>query len=266
MGDGWRLCQMSFTLGSTTTWEWANLAGSSLTSSNFDDTNSHVSGDYIEYFRFQVYPGAKRNPKSGWNPGDAGSEIDLSDTNLTVTRRSSYSDAYDTVRSDQYVSDNTYFEVRVNSGFADSGDYALGIGFADYDFALTGGGAYLGNAGSNSVAAWSPYNEIYFNTGVTEIWNNNPSNVLVPGDVICIAYDPVNKSFWARLNSGYWNNDIAADPATNTGGQDVAALPDLVYAALCIKGGGSGVATALFSSTDWVYTAPSGFAGSAPCG
>jgi hypothetical protein len=231
-------------------WEYTAPAG-------FEESGVGPSTVYAQGNAFQLVPVGL--PTRRWNSADKGAEVDLSNNDLTVTRRGSYTNAYNTARSTVSVDGKTYYEVVVDSGFADSGDYALGIGFADSTFSLSGSGDYLGNAGSTSVAAWSPYDDIYFNTGVTVAWNASPTNVLAPGDVISIAYDRTAKLFWARLNTGYWNNDVGADPATGTGGLSVTALPTTVYAAICIKNGGSGVVTARFDSADWDYAAPSGF-------
>ena len=38
------------------------------------------------------------------------------------------------------------------------------------------------------------------------------------GDIACLAWDAVAKTFWFRKNGGLWNNSGTADPATGTGG------------------------------------------------
>ena len=49
----------------------------------------------------------------------------------------------------------------------------------------------------------------------------------VTGDVICVAWDAGIERVWFRRNGDLWNNNAAADPATNTGGlsQDMANEP-----------------------------------------
>lgn len=57
----------------------------------------------------------------------------------------------------------------------------------------------------------------------------NGANIATPGitftagDVICMAIDRPNNTFWFRKNAGNWNGSGTADPATNTGGITIPA-------------------------------------------
>jgi len=47
---------------------------------------------------------------------------------------------------------------------------------------------------------------------------------LATGDIICIAIDMGAERVWFRKNSGNWNNDASANPATGTNGIDISSL------------------------------------------
>lgn len=91
------------------------------------------------------------------------------------------------------------------------------------------------------------------------VYGTSPSptfGALSVGDVIYIAYDYTANKIWFRKNSGYWNNDASADPATGTGGLTpndsmTSALPFVQT-----ESSSAGVATI---NTSW--TLPSGFSG-----
>lgn len=191
-----------------------------------------------------------------WNSADKGSEVALSNGDLTVERAGSYTVAYNSVRGNTALVGKTYYEVKIDSGFGGSGDYELAVGFANVSFAIEGGGAYLGGD-ANGVGGWSgSADEVYYSGGSPGAWS--PTSALSPGDIIGVLYDPTADLFWVRKNAGNWNDNGSADPAAGTGGYS-AAISGTTYAALCIKNGGSGVATVRFDEADWTYAAPSGF-------
>lgn len=50
-----------------------------------------------------------------------------------------------------------------------------------------------------------------------------PGITFTAGDVICMAIDRPNGTFWFRKNGGNWNGSGTADPVTNTGGITIPA-------------------------------------------
>jgi hypothetical protein len=67
-------------------------------------------------------------------------------------------------------------------------------------------------------------------------WNN-------PNDIIDIAINKSMNTIWFRVNGGYWNNSVSADPATNSGGiYDSYFLSNkpTVYPAITIEGSQNG--------------------------
>ena len=79
------------------------------------------------------------------------------------------------------------------------------------------------------------------------------------GDVVCIAWDTVNKRGWARKGSGIWNNSGTADPATNVGGFDLSSWTDTTTAAAMLFAASDKftIRTELAELTEGSY--PSGF-------
>jgi hypothetical protein len=74
---------------------------------------------------------------------------------------------------------------------------------------------------------------------------------------LCIDLD--NRMIWGRQNGGNWNNDPAADPATNIGGFSIAAVTGDIYAAASSVNAGDTI-TANFGATGFTYAIPAGFA------
>jgi len=76
------------------------------------------------------------------------------------------------------------------------------------------------------------------------------------GDVVDMAlHDGVG--WWIRVNGGLWNNDPAANPATDAGGLSVQGLTALFPAANPAGGGRADGALLLLETS--TYTVPSGY-------
>lgn len=76
-----------------------------------------------------------------------------------------------------------------------------------------------------------------------------------------VAVDLDNRQVWFRRFTNNWNNDVAANPATNTGG---ILIPPGIMVPFCTFGGTTGVAgsaiTANFGATSFNNVVPVGFA------
>jgi hypothetical protein len=77
-----------------------------------------------------------------------------------------------------------------------------------------------------------------FNTTGIAYYNNNGQvrynsttlstiETYTAGDIIYVAVDKVNGKVWFKKNSGNWNNNASANPATNTGGIAVSVSGNL---------------------------------------
>lgn len=81
------------------------------------------------------------------------------------------------------------------------------------------------------------------------------------GDVLGFAIDLDNRRFWCRVApSGYWNNNLTADPATNING---ITIPSGTMVPFCTFGGAStgpfNNVTTNFGLTGFTGTVPTGF-------
>src|SRR4029077_13475902 len=77
--------------------------------------------------------------------------------------------------------------------------------------------------------------------------------VPVSGDVIGVAVDFTNHLAWFRRNSGNWNNDGTANPATGVGGITIAAgsyAPTVGFGA----GGSARTTTGNFGASTYALT------------
>ena len=91
---------------------------------------------------------------------------------------------------------------------------------------LVDGGVDALQGGSNGVnnVYWS--GSYVFRPGGTTMMGT----ALTTGDVLQLAVDMTARRLWLRRNgSGLWNNAAGADPATGSGGIDIAALPATLY-------------------------------------
>ena len=86
--------------------------------------------------------------------------------------------------------------------------------------------------------------------------------VFASGDILCMAWDAGAERIWFRKNSGLWNNNAAADPATGTNGLDVSATyTDNIVVALWLVAfnASASAVTVRTELADLTYTGPSGW-------
>jgi hypothetical protein len=179
-----------------------------------------------------------------WNPSDKSANITLSNGNLT---------AQGTNGSDGGVRSTTskstgkhYFEVTWLSA---TGGVNSGCGIATSAAVLAGMGAT-----ALGVALMYQSGTIYVNgtsSGIT---------IGTPSAPICIAVDLTNSRIWFRVGAGNWNNSGTANPATNVGGINIAALfpASAAYAAVTTQNS-TNTYTANFGASAFTQTVPSGF-------
>lgn len=184
-----------------------------------------------------------------WNPNDKSTNIQLSGGNLIVGL-TQVNDAG--VRAlFGSTSGKFYYEVLLGGSSVGGGDALIGIVREDQDLAL------VGNLSPNALTV-EPANG--------DIWNNGSAFALltafVVGDTACIAADLNNKTGWIRKNNGLWLGNAAADPSTNTGGQDISAWFTTGHKVfpLAAPSGSLGISyITAFSAASFSFTVPSGF-------
>jgi hypothetical protein len=182
-----------------------------------------------------------------WNPSDKSSTITLSGGNLTA---GSTSAADGGVRSTKSISSGkAYFEVTWNTTI---------IG-ADGSCGIATPGAVLGSMGATAlgIAAMYPSGTVWLNGSATSVSLVLPTAPFT----ICVAVDLTNSRIWFRANAGPWNQSGTADPATNTGGINIAALfpTNAAFAELTMSAIQASALIGNFGATAFAQSVPSGF-------
>lgn len=189
-----------------------------------------------------------------WDPANTDSSITLSGSNLIASiTLADVNNHISRATSGVAASSKIYWEVLGNTvpGFSN----ALGLGFSDSTFTVPQNN-FLGS-GSTSLG--------YYGSGGAVFQGGSQVGTFAPytsSDVIRFALDTTNSKIWVQVNSGGWNNDIIANqnPATNTGGLSITGTPTL-YPAVVYRVDNLDTlqVTGRFASTDWGFSAPSGF-------
>lgn len=146
-----------------------------------------------------------------WNSADKGATISLSNGDKTATHTGTAGD--DGVRGT--VSRTTgkwYFETA--NVFGASADNSVGIARATPTFAQI-----AANAANACVTFRS--GSIFLNTANTGALSGAD---MTGSHTIDVAVDLDNKRIWFRGNGSNWNNNVANNPATNTGGIDITSI------------------------------------------
>lgn len=145
------------------------------------------------------------------------------------------------------TSQKIYWEVTTNA-YA-GGEMGLGVGNASTSFTT---GNFLG-FNTNSLCLFASGNVYYNGSPITTVEGLGASVVT------SIAVDFSNGKIWFRKNSGNWNNNVSADPATNTGGITIGVTGNLFPAYnLTYDGTTQGQFIANFAGP-FSFTVPSGF-------
>jgi hypothetical protein len=184
-----------------------------------------------------------------WNPSDKGSNITLSNGNLTVSITTG--SGPEGVRAVSSRSTGKAYYEMTWSG-QDSGMANTGCGFTrsgTLPVAVMSGAVIATRLPGGQIYYWAAYQ--------AAIGDATPA-----GSTICSAIDLDTRKAWFRLNGGQWNGSGTADPATGAGGIDVSALLPAggqVYpwaaASPTLTPGG----TANFGGSAFTYTVPSGY-------
>lgn len=199
------------------------------------------------------------SPSATWDPLTAGSVTvqppawTFSNGNRTVANgltESIY--AYSTGNGTK-----VYFEVVQNAN-------PNGVTFAN----PVGVASTLGGRNSQGFLGDDANSAAFYGNGSTQIGGGSGAGGTPTwgvGDNVGIACDMTlaTPSFWVRVNGGNWNGSPTANPATGTGGISIATIgatgTPIVAAIATDTVGPNSQLTGNFATTDWTYTAPSGF-------
>jgi hypothetical protein len=81
----------------------------------------------------------------------------------------------------------------------------------------------------------------------------------VAGDRIDVAINAADRLIWFRVNNGNWNNNVANDPVTNTGGIDYSGITGLGTMVAAISASITGTVWTMQFSTAFTNTPPTGY-------
>jgi len=195
-------------------------------------------------------PCCKSIAYSTWNPTLNSSAITYSSGNLVWTCGSGCSSNYYAVQgTNNHFTGKFYLEITATTI---SGNCCYAIGFSPAGAAPSGGTSNLGYG----------FGIGYYKTGAVAFNGLTATTIAsyTDGNVVCIAADLSNGLIWFRVNNGNWNNSGAANPATGTGGINIATLATLNLFPAQSSYAQSGVAGTLdVGASGFTYSAPSGF-------
>jgi hypothetical protein len=170
-----------------------------------------------------------------WSAADKTTGCDLSDNDKTATATTAGARA---VRSTtQNLNGLYYAEFKINTGT----DFNLGM-----------------KSAGQSLADQSTGFSVYTSSGT--IRNNTTSvgnigGACAVGDVVCVAWNSASGKAWMRKNNGLWNNNAAADPATDANGLTCTSFGHLWF----YSGVAGASATVRTELAELQYQGPSGY-------
>jgi len=146
------------------------------------------------------------------SPTYKGTDISLSNNNQTATQLFGYQQS---VLGQTLIDnvDKVMFSVQSNvcAGPGNPFFQSIGVGTTSMNYS-TQYGAYPGN--DTESVGFSMDGNFYYNGSIVQTslptWS-------VPNDLIDVAVDLSNGLIWIRVNGGYWNNNIYANPTIGTG-------------------------------------------------
>lgn len=178
-----------------------------------------------------------------WNPSDKSANITLSNANLTAVSGSGSGGLGGVRGIAGRSSGKYYFEVT----------------------STTASSSYLGLALSTNTLFGNSTNAVGVNAGGSIFVSGSVQGSSVPGlgggVILCIAVDLSASLIWFRVGaSGSWNalSGTANNPATGTGGINIAAIAGTLYPWFCTANASENV-TANFGASAFSGAVPSGF-------
>ncbi|OCC05270.1 hypothetical protein BA190_10225 [Labrys sp. WJW] len=180
---------------------------------------------------------------TSWDPAHWHVQMALSNDNLTITATTGYSVCGIAVDP---ITTKSIFGLRLDDTDG-NGQVALGIANADvYTSSYLGGDV-------NGYGFWPGDEGLYFNGSKISTAPAARSN----GMKAWVAVDPALRKFWLRANDDAWFGGTSPDPATGSGGFDIA-FSGAIYPAVAVTRPGE-VATGLFAAAA-LENVPAGFA------
>lgn len=197
---------------------------------------------------FKALVGRPTAPVVTLDPANTGSGVTLSNGNLTATK-SSGGIAWKMSRATLSVTSGKFYAETKWIEFSNS---YIGVGIGD------------ASASVENYYGLDNHGLIYVSNGsIGQVYQNGSPIATIQttseGDTVAIAFDCTAKLCWFKTNTGNWNNNPSANPATGAGGISFASLMTAPYFV---------AAGVQFAPTDqmninfgpgFIYAAPAGF-------
>ena len=229
-------------------WKDLWLSGNTihLGQANLTATGTTVNIGYLETTGSFVPANLTIDPN---NMYDLGPSFTLSNNNTTITSLSTQpGDAIALGSNVILQNEKIVFSTRMDAGPS----------FVDY--------LMLGVARGNVVQSDYPGQDAVTSVGFSDYGNfyESPSvqggyPTFGAGDIVDIAVDRVNHLIWYRVNGGYWNGNVAADPATATGNLSISQFADATELYPIYSPYYNGQADQMTILNTATYTLPAGF-------
>jgi hypothetical protein len=236
-----------------------------ITGETASDLGEDFSGNNNDFTSSGLTSADKRNDsptlnKATLNPLNTGSNLTLSDGNLTVNG-SGTSGFWHRSNATQELTYKTYWEVQVTSY------YAFAFGLNPNGVNPTSG---VNNAAGNTGVALQR-NEVFIQGSYANESSGARTFPISNGDYIMLAYDPDRNAFWAGVE-GTWMDGTGSSASSSTilseiegSGTSYAiftgiGVEPIPFIAMYASNSG----TVRFSSEDWEGTAPTGYEQLAP--
>lgn len=223
---------------------------------SFSVTGLTLSTAYTAHFMHEDVAGNQSTVATGdgfttsavpatWNPSDKDANITLSNGDLTAAAGAG---TYVVRATGSASTGKKYWEITVDASF--NGNMRNGIANASHS--LTSG---LGDSAHNSVG-FDSSGPVYEGGGSAGTGNS----YLTINKIVKIAVDLTAEKIWVKVDSGNWNNDASANPATGTNGFSFSNINSgPYYPAFSSASPGPHTVTANFGATAFNSAAPSGF-------
>ena len=113
---------------------------------------------------------------------------------------------------------------------------------------------------NSPVAAVCALGGATFNIRVNDVASSYGVGQIVTGDLVCIAWDAGAELIWFKRNTGLWNNNASANPATGVNGVNMSVLANTDHA-LWFKGNNLGDSVTIRTRiAEFTQVVPTGFA------
>lgn len=188
-----------------------------------------------------------------WDPLNKGSNIVLTNSNLTVSNASAGASTQFARSTTSRSTGKYYVEMSVDN--FTGGQTGPGLGACNASASVNA----LPGVDINGFVQTLGNNANFQGWWFNNVQQNNSLIATAIGQRLCMAFDIDNLKVWWRINNGNWNGNGSADPAAGTNGWSLSSLAAGPYYLVGYSNRNDATGTLKPTSGDWSYSAPSGF-------